>query len=106
MELVDVHYNLELECEYGHPVEIETYFCHKCSQYHQEQNIDYSKIMVKLPSRVVHSIPGNKMMLKRMLFEKNKEILEDKRWKTELTNQDLQIFERIAGHLNRRLGYV
>jgi len=43
MELVDVHYNLELECEYGHPVEIETYFCHKCSQYHQEQNIDYSK---------------------------------------------------------------
>ncbi len=30
MELVDVHYNLELEFEYGHPVEIKTFVCPKC----------------------------------------------------------------------------
>ena len=30
MELVDDRYNLELELEYGHPVEIETYVCPHC----------------------------------------------------------------------------
>ena len=37
MELVDSHYNLELEIEEGHPVRIETYVCPKC---HFEQQIE------------------------------------------------------------------
>jgi hypothetical protein len=48
----------------------------------------------------VHRIPGSPM-----LFQKNREIIEDVRWKTELSEVDLQNFERIAGSLNRRLGY-
>jgi len=37
MELVDVHYNLELEEEYGHPVEVETWYCSICYHYQTEE---------------------------------------------------------------------
>ena len=37
MELVDTHFNIELELELGHPVEIETYVCSKC---HFEQQVE------------------------------------------------------------------
>lgn len=37
MELVDSHYNLELEFEEGRPVKILTYVCPKC---HWEQQIE------------------------------------------------------------------
>ena len=37
MELVDTHYNLELEAEYCHPVEVKTYVCPKCGYEEQEE---------------------------------------------------------------------
>ena len=43
MELVDTHYNLELEAEYGHPVEIKTFVCPKCNHQEQEENNQVSK---------------------------------------------------------------
>lgn len=43
MELTYVSFNLELEQEYGNPVEIETWFCSQCLQYHEEEIIHYSK---------------------------------------------------------------
>jgi hypothetical protein len=40
MELVDSHYNLELEFELGYPVRIDTYICPKCN--FEQQIEEYS----------------------------------------------------------------
>lgn len=37
MELVDSHYDLELEEEEGHPVRIDTYVCPKCHFEYPEE---------------------------------------------------------------------
>ena len=48
-----------------------------------------------------HSIGGNPMRFRR----DEKTVALDEKWKTELTQQDLVTFERIAGKFNRSLGY-
>lgn len=50
---------------------------------------------------VEHHVVGNGMRL-----DSSSEIRLDERWKSVLTPQDLQAFDRVAGDLNRRLGYV
>ena len=57
--------------------------------------------MLFLRKDLSHSIGGNPMR-----FRKNEvEIRLDDRWRTNLTERDLVMFERIAGAVNRRLGY-
>jgi hypothetical protein len=41
-----------------------------------------------------------------MRFDTTSEIRLDERWKTHLTSENLQIFDCIAGDLNRKYGYV
>ncbi|MBI5383784.1 MAG: sulfotransferase [Verrucomicrobia bacterium] len=40
-----------------------------------------------------------------MRFDTSSEIRLDERWKTHLTAEDLQVFDQLAGDLNRRYGY-
>ena len=49
---------------------------------------------------VEHHIVGNYMRLKS-----NDEITLDEKWKARLTKHDLRVFDRIAGRINRQLGY-
>jgi hypothetical protein len=49
---------------------------------------------------VDHHILGNKMRLRPIT-----EIRLDDKWRTQLTAHQLAVFDRIAGHLNRRYGY-
>ncbi len=49
---------------------------------------------------VEHHMVGNGMRLDR-----SSEILLDERWKQELDRQQLEIFEKVAGTMRRRLGY-
>jgi Sulfotransferase family len=48
-----------------------------------------------------HHVIGNGMRLDR-----TGDIVLDERWRTALNEQDLETFERVAGALNRRLGYL
>lgn len=48
-----------------------------------------------------HHVLGNGMRL-----DTTSDIRLDERWRTELTREDLAVFERIAGKLNRAYGYV
>jgi hypothetical protein len=47
-----------------------------------------------------HHVIGNGMR-----FDRSSDICLDERWKSHLTAEDLQVFERLAGELNRRYGY-
>lgn len=49
----------------------------------------------------VQHVVGNGMRL-----DANREVRLDERWKTVLTRRDLEVFESVAGSLNRRLGYA
>jgi hypothetical protein len=40
-----------------------------------------------------------------MRFQNSSEIVLDTKWKSTLTREHLEIFERVGGALNRRLGY-
>jgi hypothetical protein len=40
-----------------------------------------------------------------MRFDRSSEIRLDERWRTHLSTENLQIFERLAGALNRKYGY-
>lgn len=57
--------------------------------------------MADLTYRVPHTIPGNPMV-----FERPIKIVKDERWKNEFTRHDLEVFDKIAGRLNREMGYV
>jgi sulfotransferase family protein len=57
--------------------------------------------MVALWTRPIHSIPGNPLLFNR----ERRTIAVDERWRRELSANDLEVFNRIAGPLNRRLGY-
>lgn len=48
-----------------------------------------------------HQIPGNPMLFNLA----NKDIRLDEKWRTQLKNADLKAFGRVAGRMNRRLGY-
>ena len=41
-----------------------------------------------------------------MRFDASSEIRLDDRWKTQLSSESLEIFDRVAGNLNRQYGYV
>ena len=49
---------------------------------------------------VEHHVVGNGMRL-----DKTSEIRLDERWRVKLTEEELRVFDRIAGELNRRYGY-
>lgn len=49
---------------------------------------------------VEHHILGNSMRL-----GSSSDIRLDEKWRSQLTDADLNIFDRIAGKFNRRLGY-
>jgi hypothetical protein len=40
-----------------------------------------------------------------MRLDSTSDVLLDERWKTFLSEEQLQLFESVAGDLNRRLGY-
>ena len=40
-----------------------------------------------------------------MRLKSNDEITLDEKWKARLTKHDLRVFDRIAGRINRQLGY-
>lgn len=48
-----------------------------------------------------HQIPGNPM-----LFSNVGTIRIDERWRSELSSQQLNVFEKVAGSMNRRFGYT
>jgi hypothetical protein len=59
-----------------------------------------SQLVLDFRSRQQHII-GNGMRL-----DTTSAIRLDERWKTHLSGEDLETFDRVAGHLNRRYGYV
>jgi hypothetical protein len=63
--------------------------------------LPFDPAMLALWSRPIHSIPGNPMLFNR----ERRAISVDERWRRELSAADLDVFKRIAGPLNRRLGY-
>jgi hypothetical protein len=64
--------------------------------------LHYESGMPRLWQRPVHNIPGNPM-----LFEKSRRaITRDDRWRRDLSAPEVSAIERIAGRLNRSLGYV
>lgn len=54
-----------------------------------------------LESACEHHIVGNRMRLKPL-----EKITYDEKWRGELTEEDLVVFNRIAGDMNRQYGYV
>jgi len=63
--------------------------------------IEFHPQMLDL-SRPRHNIGGNPMRFR----SSGTGIELDERWKNELSAEDLRVFERIAGPLNRRFGYL
>lgn len=62
---------------------------------------EFDPAQVRLGARVHHNVNGNDMR-----FSKAVDIKLDERWRRELSKQDLDFFERGAGEMNRRFGYV
>ncbi len=63
--------------------------------------IDFSEAMLDFRSTVHHNVNGNDMK-----FSSTTELRLDVAWKSQLKAEDLAYFERHAGELNRKLGYV
>ncbi|HVM15669.1 MAG TPA: sulfotransferase [Egibacteraceae bacterium] len=63
--------------------------------------VPFEEAMLDFRSADRHMVGGNPMRFRHQ----EAEIRLDERWKGELTADDLSTFERIAGRLNRRLGY-
>lgn len=61
--------------------------------------LDPAKATLDFRSKPQHVV-GNGMRLDR-----TSEIRLDERWKTHLTTEDLRVFDRVAGKLNRKYGY-
>ncbi len=57
--------------------------------------------MLDFRSTVHHNVNGNDMK-----FSSTTELRLDVAWKSQLKAEDLAYFERHAGELNRKLGYV
>jgi len=63
--------------------------------------IGFQEKMTQLNKYTKHIIGGNPMK-----FKKNRDkIVLDECWKTEMTLQQLEIFDEIAGKMNKKLGY-
>jgi hypothetical protein len=63
-------------------------------------SLEYTKDMLEFRRPIHHDIAGNEMR-----FEANNEIVNRETWRQELSQDDLKVFERVAGPINRRLGY-
>jgi len=63
-------------------------------------DLPFENQMLDFSIRIVHNIPGNPM-----LFKRTDKIVKDERWKSESSQCDLDIFDKIAGRLNHNLGY-
>lgn len=61
--------------------------------------VDRSRVNLEFRS-VEHHVIGNGMRL-----DSNSQILVDDRWRTHLTAAQIEAFNRIAGPLNKSLGY-
>jgi hypothetical protein len=61
----------------------------------------FEEEMLNFRSKAHHVANGN-----RMRMSSSSEIIADNDWQTRLTQDDLRYFERTAGALNRRLGYL
>ena len=64
--------------------------------------LEFDPEMLNLWSRPVHNIPGNPMLFNRS----QRTIRKDERWRRDLSDTDIQAFDRAAGRLNRSLGYI
>jgi hypothetical protein len=64
-------------------------------------DLSFESGMLTLWGRPVHNIPGNPMLFDRS----QRAIRKDERWRRDLSEGDVQAFERTAGRLNRTLGY-
>jgi hypothetical protein len=64
--------------------------------------LEFDPAMLTLWSRPVHNIPGNPMLFNRS----QRAIRKDERWRRDLSENDIQAFERAAGRLNRAFGYI
>ncbi|HNQ21944.1 MAG TPA: sulfotransferase [Phycisphaerae bacterium] len=74
-----------------------------------DRNVNHALVHLGLPPldwlhdfrAVEHHIIGNSMRLRS-----SGEITRDEKWRSTLTADDLEVFESIAGNLNRKYGYV
>lgn len=64
-------------------------------------DLDFEPGMIDLRKELSHNIGGNPMRFRQA----ERTIQLDERWKHELSAEDLKTFERIAGPMNRKLGY-
>lgn len=64
-------------------------------------DMDFEPAMLDFRSVIHHNVNGNDMK-----FTSTSELRLDETWKTKLDPADRDYFERFAGALNRRLGYV
>lgn len=63
-------------------------------------NLEFEPAMMDFASHTHHITNGNNMR-----FKKSSEIKIDNAWKTELSKEDLNYFEKHAGDINNHLGY-
>lgn len=63
--------------------------------------VPYEEQMLRFRDKKHHVVNGNRMRLSTV-----SEIRTDLEWKSMLTSEDLQYFNRTAGRINRLLGYV
>jgi hypothetical protein len=64
-------------------------------------DIDFSETMIDFRSTVHHNVNGNDMK-----FLATSDLRLDVAWKTALSQDDLEYFDRHAGKLNRQFGYM
>jgi len=62
--------------------------------------VDFDPAMLEFRSRAQHQLGGNPIR-----FETSQDIRLDERWRRELTPWEKALFNRIAGRMQRRLGY-
>lgn len=67
----------------------------------QFMGLEWEPLMLDFRRGEQIGIGGNPMRFR----PQEKEIVLDEKWRTELTQEDLAVFERIGGRVNRQLGY-
>lgn len=63
---------------------------------------EYVESSLKNPVGITHNISGNPARLNKAAMSN---VVLDKRWMKEMSDNDVSIFNRISGRLNRKLGY-
>lgn len=64
--------------------------------------VEFETEMLNLRKERSHSLGGNTMRWRTA----EKEVSLDQRWRFQLSAEDMEKFERVAGRLNRGLGYI